>query len=156
MNRTWFLRALRQSLLLLILGGGFGWALNALSDAPLPFKRVPPPPASELWQVLTTEEARAMLESGEALFVDARDPEEYEAGHLPGAINLPAIAFGEYYAEYGDALPRDFPLAVYCQGGACDQSHEVLEHLEQLGFQHLLLYEAGWNEWSAQGLPSEP
>jgi CRP-like cAMP-binding protein len=48
-----------------------------------------------------------------ALLVDVRLPEEFAHGHLPGAINLPL----RQVRSHCDSLPRDRPLAVYCDGG---------------------------------------
>ncbi|MGI6455213.1 MAG: rhodanese-like domain-containing protein [bacterium] len=151
----WLKKIVFQTIVLLILGSGIGLALNALSSEPLPLIRPSAPPVEEEYTVLSTEDVNQMLNAGEAIFIDARDPNEYAVGHIPGALNLPANSFAETYAEIGDALPRDFPLVIYCQGGACDQSHEVLEQLEQLDFQMLFLYQEGWNAWSEAGLPVE-
>jgi NADPH-dependent 2,4-dienoyl-CoA reductase/sulfur reductase-like enzyme/rhodanese-related sulfurtransferase len=47
------------------------------------------------------------------LLVDVRTPQEYEAGHIPGAVNIPVDELRRRLAE----LPRDRDLAVYCQVG---------------------------------------
>lgn len=134
---------------LLVLGGiVFGFCVNALSSDPLSLT-YQPRVKKEAWPVVTSAQVQQYLQDGTALFIDARDPEEYEKGHIPNALNLPAEQFGEYFMQIGDSLPReDLPLIVYCQGDPCDQSHEVLEHLKDLEFKNLLLYTGGWNEWS--------
>jgi rhodanese-related sulfurtransferase len=53
-----------------------------------------------LGELLTTEELRDLQRSGRApLVIDVRGPEEYEAGHLPGAINVPADKLADRLGE---------------------------------------------------------
>jgi len=54
-----------------------------------------------------------VVESGEALVVDVRDPDEYAAGHVPGAVNVPLPSLRERWRE----LPRDRPIACCCSVG---------------------------------------
>jgi rhodanese-related sulfurtransferase len=53
------------------------------------------------------------LGAGEALVVDVREPEEFAAGHIAGAVNPP---LSQLRGRHGE-LPRDRALAVYCQVG---------------------------------------
>jgi len=46
-------------------------------------------------------------------------------------------------------------LIVYCQGGPCEESHQLLELLSQRGFQDLYLYPGGWLDWKERRLPVE-
>jgi phage shock protein E len=46
--------------------------------------------------------------------VDVRSPEEFEGGHVPGALNIPYDQIGRRVAEVG---PRDRPVLVYCRSG---------------------------------------
>jgi rhodanese-related sulfurtransferase len=48
-----------------------------------------------------------------AVLVDVREPAEFDAGHIPGARNLPLSSLRERYRE----LPREQPLTVYCGVG---------------------------------------
>lgn len=62
--------------------------------------------------------ARAMIAAG-ATVIDVRTPEEYEAGHLPGAINLPVDTLSARLADL-DALVganQGAPIVVYCGSG---------------------------------------
>lgn len=147
-----------QSILLLIASAIVGFVANALNSEPLPFVRevIPPEVYEEMWDTLSAEEVKQHFEEGTAIIIDARDPNEYEAGHIPGSLNLPDNQFMEAFQEFGDSLPREIPLIVYCQGGQCDQSHSVLEQLKEFGFEFLLLYKEGWNEWKEKGYPTEP
>jgi rhodanese-related sulfurtransferase len=62
------------------------------------------------------------------LLVDVRTPQEYAAGHIPGAVN---IALDELRSRLGD-LPRDRELAAYCQVG--QRGYLATRILRQAGF----------------------
>jgi rhodanese-related sulfurtransferase len=90
-----------------------------------------------------------------ALFIDARDPAEYEAGHIPGALRLTnAEAQGE--PDRLKSLPvQGRPIIAYCEGGACEASIELARTLIDAGYQKVLVYSGGYPEWSAAGYPVE-
>ena len=142
-----------QMILLLSIGALLGLTINAVSNDPLPLKR-PPKPVGE-WPILNAEEVFERIEEGLGLVIDAREEKEFKLGHLPGALNLPAITFGETFEEIGGSLPLDLPLIVYCQGGACDESDTVLRHLKTLEFENLSQYIGGWLDWKEKEYPTE-
>jgi rhodanese-related sulfurtransferase len=84
--------------------------------------------------------------------VDAREPGEYSAGRIAGAINIPP---GEFFGKVPDAvnqrLVRDLPVVVYCSGGNCDASKLVAMRLKDLGFAQTFVYDDGYNGWVAAG-----
>lgn len=69
------------------------------------------------------------LGSDGQLLVDVREPEEFAAGHIPGAVNMPLSGLRERFAE----LPRDRPLALYCQVG--QRGYYAARFLLQHGYQ---------------------
>lgn len=84
-----------------------------------------------------------------AHFLDAREPELYREGHIPGARNIPF----EQVAKYGDSLktiPKTDLLLLYCDGGDCHQSHDLAEYLLANGWQRVAVYTGGWEEWSKE------
>jgi rhodanese-related sulfurtransferase len=76
---------------------------------------------------VSPDEARRLVQSG-ALLVDVRSREEYGAGHVPGAINLPVQELPRRMAE----LPRDKPLVLYCRSG--HRSGRATDMLRQAGY----------------------
>ena len=80
---------------------------------------------------ITMEEAadRIGIECG-FILLDVRTPEEYEAGHIPGAINIPNEIIGT------DEIPRlpqkDQRIYVYCRSG--NRSKQASEKLVALGY----------------------
>jgi rhodanese-related sulfurtransferase len=82
-------------------------------------------------------------------FIDAREPELYAEGHIPGAQNIPF----ERIATYGDSLktlPKSDLFVLYCDGGDCHQSHDLAEYMLANGWQRITVYTGGWAEWSKE------
>jgi rhodanese-related sulfurtransferase len=82
-------------------------------------------------------------------FVDAREPELYAEGHIPGSCNIPF----ERVAKYADSLktlPKSDLLLLYCEGRECHQSHDLAEYLLANGWQRVAVYGGGWAEWSKE------
>ena len=106
---------------------------------------------------------RSLRDAAAAVVVDARLPRDYEAGHIPGALNVPYV---DFEGRLGEFLPRiqeaAFPgpdtrrvLVVYCDGGDCESSKGLMEKLRAAGAGTLLLYSGGWEEWFRSGEPAE-
>jgi rhodanese-related sulfurtransferase len=86
-----------------------------------------------------------------ALILDVRTAEEYHAGHVPGAVNIP-------HEEVAAALPhlepfRDREVVVYCRSGR--RAALALEVLRKAGFADLEHMEGDMQGWDAAGLPVE-
>lgn len=76
-------------------------------------------------EVSVTELAAALAEG--ACVVDVREPYEYVAGHVPGAVSVPMGTIPERH----DELPRDRTVYLICEVGA--RSMQVAHYLEQVG-----------------------
>jgi len=94
------------------------------------------------------EELLGRLRRQEVVLVDVRPPEEYRAGHIPGAISLP---LSELTDRLND-LPRDAEVVAYCRGPYCVLAPLALEVLRTNGFRARRL-EYGFPEWRLAGLP---
>ena len=97
--------------------------------------------------------AREVLERlrrGLVTVLDVRPAEEYAAGHLPGAINVPL----EKLVAYLSKLPKRREVVAYCRGPYCLMSFDAVEKLRRRGFKARRL-ENGYPEWRAAGLPVE-
>jgi rhodanese-related sulfurtransferase/DNA-binding HxlR family transcriptional regulator len=80
--------------------------------------------------------------------LDVRPAEEYAAGHIPGAINVPI----EKLERFVSRLPKRKEVVAYCRGPYCLMSFEAVEKLRKRGFRARRL-ENGLPEWRAAGLP---
>jgi len=82
--------------------------------------------------------------------MDVRPPEEFAAGHIRGAINVPLAELEKRLTE----LPRSPEIIAYCRGPYCLLSVEAVERLRRNGFTARRL-EQGYPEWKSSGLPVE-
>ena len=83
--------------------------------------------------------------SAEAMVVDVREPEEYEQGHVPGAIHLPQAEL----ASRLDEFPHDRPLALICRSGV--RSLRAAQFLRQAGFEQVMSVQGGNEAWRVAG-----
>lgn len=88
------------------------------------------------------------LKQGLATVLDVRPQDEFEAGSLPSAINIPLRDLEQRLGE----LPKDQEIVAYCRGPYCVLSFEAVALLRARGFEARRL-EDGFPEWQAAGLP---
>lgn len=96
---------------------------------------------------------RALIErvrDGTVALLDVRPPEEYRAGHIPGAISIPLDELERRLAE----LPRDREVVAYCRGPYCVLAAEAVALLRRSGFTAQRLGE-GVADWRARGFAIE-
>ena len=129
----------------------------ATRDAPTSAPVTAPPEVSDADHPVAVElaGARRLLDADAALFLDARDSAEYEAGHIPGAMRLTRDDVLADPAR-ARALPvRGRPIITYCEGGECEASLDLANALVEVGYRKVLVYAGGFPEWSAAGQPVE-
>ena len=80
--------------------------------------------------------------------LDVRPVEEYNAGHIPGALSIPLKELKQHLAE----LPRDQDIVAYCRGPYCVLSVQAVEMLRAQGFNAVRL-EEGIQDLRAMGFP---
>lgn len=93
------------------------------------------------------EELAAALERGDAV-IDVRTPEEFAAGHVPGALFLPLFSIPLRMSE----LNRNEPVYIVCESGG--RSMQAGQYLHEHGYQVINLM-GGMAGWRAQGRPVE-
>jgi rhodanese-related sulfurtransferase/biotin operon repressor len=82
--------------------------------------------------------------------LDVRPPEEFAAGHVPGAINIPLHELEKRLRD----LPRRKEVVAYCRGPFCLMSFEAVQLLRRNGLKARRLQD-GMPEWRSAGLPVE-
>lgn len=82
--------------------------------------------------------------------LDVRPREEFEAGHVAGAVNIPIEQLGKRLGE----LPKKREIVAYCRGPYCLMSYEAVELLRKKGHKARRLQD-GLPEWRLAGLPVE-
>jgi rhodanese-related sulfurtransferase len=101
------------------------------------------------------EKAMEIFADGEALFVDARDPDLFQLGHIPGAVNLPVRNFEQVFPKIEEQLLAAPRVITYCGGDGCDTSIELTERLLLAGLYRVEVFTGGMEEWQAAGNPIE-
>lgn len=101
-------------------------------------------PEKEGYRRISQEEAASVMETEEDfLILDVRTPEEFAAGHIPGAINIPNETIGT--EEIPDLSRKDQKILVYCRSG--NRSRQACGKLAKLGYTNLLEF-GGINTWT--------
>ena len=106
---------------------------------------------------ITPEEVVEVQKLGGYTILDVREPEEYSAGHLEGAINIPrgfleVKADLEHYKRDERLADRDQKIICYCGGG--HRSALAAKTLSEMGFNHVLSMKEGWTGWTTRELPT--
>jgi rhodanese-related sulfurtransferase len=101
------------------------------------------------------EEAKDKFLTGSAVFLDAREPELYQKGHIQGARNLPLGEFDQLAEKLFMEFPEDTLFVTYCDGEDCFLSGELAVKLKGIGFENVRLLHDGWNVWRKHQLPTQ-
>jgi rhodanese-related sulfurtransferase/DNA-binding HxlR family transcriptional regulator len=99
-------------------------------------------------EAIGRDELIARLSRGDAVLVDVRPREEYEAGHIDEARSIPLGELEQRLAE----LPADREVIAYCRGPFCAYAHQAVRLLQADGREARRLNE-GWPEWRLAGRP---
>lgn len=99
---------------------------------------------------VTREELMERMAADEVTLLDVRLPEEFEAGHIPGARSVPFAEIEERWPE----LPADRDVVAYCRGAYCVMASDAVALLDSAGVGARRLQD-GMLEWRLAGLPVE-
>ena len=116
------------------------------------------PNGSEDWkpeEINSVARAKEIFDNGNVLFVDARSQDNYEDGHIPGAVSLPVGQFDEQIESFLYQNSPDRRIVTYCSGRTCEDSHNLARLLTDVGFTHVSIFIDGFPGWEAQGFPIE-
>ena len=96
-------------------------------------------------------DAREVVTSDSCAVLDVRERDEWEEGHLPGAVHIPR---GNLESRIEAAVPdRERPVLVYCASG--NRSAFAAKTLEDLGYEHVSSLAGGFTDWKRNGFPFE-
>lgn len=102
-------------------------------------------------KVVNLQEAYALWQEGQTLFVDARPWEEYAELHIKGALNVPLENLERLRDTGILGLPRDRRILVYCSDKRCDLALKLAKHLQSLGFTRVVAFLGGFSAWDEAG-----
>lgn len=97
---------------------------------------------------VTRKELRRLVREGAVTLLDARPREEYEAGHIPGALSVPVEELERRLSE----VPKDREVIAYCRGPYCVYALEAVTVLRKRGYRARRA-EDGFPEWRSSGYP---
>ena len=96
--------------------------------------------AKEGIRTISSAEAYAMFGKGGAVFLDVREPDEFKAGHIPGAVNIPR---GLLESRIEEQIPdKNTAIVVYCRSGV--RSALASATLVKMGYKGVLNMDGGW------------
>ncbi len=106
-----------------------------------------------MWEQITIEEAMKVMEREESyIILDVRRPDEFAAGHIPGAVNLPNETIGTAKSaedvEIQGVLPdQEQMILVYCRSG--NRSKQAAQKLADLGYVKIIEF-GGIQDWTGE------
>lgn len=121
---------------------------------------VPPDPQPGDPPFIALDVAEMEFYQGDALFVDAREPDEFECGTIESSINVPFDLlpdgdlqpyFDSIFTGYGGTKM----IITYCSGEECDLSLHLARNLKAHGYGNAAIFFGGWREWESNSLPVE-
>jgi rhodanese-related sulfurtransferase len=90
------------------------------------------------------------IDAGDLSLIDARYKEDYDKGHIAGAINIPVdLSAGEMLKRVA-SVDKNARVVIYCQSSSCPFSSIVARTLHGDGYTNLFVYKGGWNDWVGQ------
>jgi rhodanese-related sulfurtransferase len=100
---------------------------------------------AQIREVAPSEADQRRADDPDTVFLDVREPDEFEQGAIPGAIHIPMHLLPLRAAE----LPRDTDLVLYCRSGA--RSYHACQFLGQQGFSNVINLRGGIIAWARHG-----
>ncbi len=161
----------KQALIIVVLATVLGLTVNLFSPAKIPYVGayrsisdsgdpvVPPAAMPGDPPFIGVDVAQLEYNAGNVLFVDAREPEEFECGTIAGAINVPFDYLPDDNLEqFFDStlnVPKDYPIITFCSGEECDLSLQLARNLQAFGYTNISIFFGGWRQWKKLNLPIE-
>lgn len=107
------------------------------------------PDLSSLPVEITVAQAAALLDNPDVVFIDVREQDEYDAGHIPGVTLIP---LGSVPARMNE-IPKDKTVVAVCRSG--NRSGQATQFLRDQGFDNVHNMAGGMNQWSQAGYEVE-
>src|SRR5262245_6344353 len=100
---------------------------------------------------IDAERARDLIEIGEPVIVDVREQDEWDEGHIPGALHIPR---GHLESRIERAAPdTSQQVLLYCSAG--NRSAFAAKTLEEMGYEDAVSLSGGFTDWKRNGFPVE-
>ncbi|HWR83467.1 MAG TPA: rhodanese-like domain-containing protein [Candidatus Deferrimicrobium sp.] len=163
---------IKQAAILVLLAAILGLGVNLVSPNKIAYVGsyrtlsggndpiVPPAAAPGDPPFIGLDVAQLEFNAGGAVFIDARETEEFDCGTIPGAVNipfehLPDLPLAPYFDSALSGAGKDQHLITFCSGDECDLSLHLSRNLQACGYNRLSIFFGGAREWENAGLPVE-
>jgi rhodanese-related sulfurtransferase len=101
---------------------------------------------------IKTEELQKKLKNNEVILIEVLEKEEYNKGHIKGAVNIPLKRISTDAREKYDKYDE---IVVYCSDKNCEASPTAANKLKDSGFTNVYDYDGGKKAWKKAGLPMD-
>jgi rhodanese-related sulfurtransferase len=137
----------------LILGAAclFGLTFNGFRTNSLPLIHTEIKISSD--GLLSVRQAYLLYRQGNVVFIDTRYEDEFGAGHIPGAINVPSRLPVDEFMTYLETIGKNEIVVVYCGNIECNSARRFAGFMKQLGFTRVHVFNAGFEGWVEKTLP---
>jgi rhodanese-related sulfurtransferase len=150
---------MRKRMLVWMLSFAFVLSLVSVTIAQQTQPAGPPPVVKEMVakakaaiKVVSAEDVKGAIDSKEkAVFLDVRDPNEYAAGHLPGAINVSRGTLE--WGIWNKISDQNAKIYVYCK--TAGRSTLATKTLNDMGYKNAVLMDAQFEDWIKKDYPVE-
>jgi len=153
-----FLQSIWQCTAMFTLAVFLGFSINQFRDSRLPLfedwsmkARLMSPSGERL--DISIVEAKNLFFHNAAIMIDARPTDDYEKGHIRGALSLPWHEVDQKFMEITKDISVNTPIITYCDGETCELSHHLANFLLDLGFTKVRILVNGWTKWRNADLP---
>ena len=138
---------------LLILTIFSGVAYNALNHGGIPlfYRKVELSPD----QQIEADQVAQLIRGKRATVIDSRTPEEYAAGRLPDAINIPGYAPVDVIMNALENIPKDRMVITYCSGPSCPFAQRLAGFMRFQAYQKVYIFSGGVEAWLTGGYKLE-
>lgn len=98
---------------------------------------------SEIGHITTEQLEQRMNQSNpdQTIFIDVREADEFQSGHIEGMRNMPLSTLNETYSQ----LPKDKEIVIICRSG--NRSMQAAELLQDKGYSKVINVDGGMNDW---------
>lgn len=138
-----------------LLGASLSISSSAIAQGLPPAVKQKVESAQKHVKTIGMEEYRKIVDNpGGALIIDVREPQEYAAGHVPGAINIPrGVIDSKIWNHVGSSEKADLErqIVLQCQSGR--RATLAAQTLEELGFTQTSAVIMNLDEWKTSGNP---
>jgi rhodanese-related sulfurtransferase len=163
-----FVKDLAGGIVIILAAGVIGIVVNTVRGDSVPLIQNVPPVATagqnggdaavgfeNPGETIDAAYVMGLVEAGDAFIIDARPVSDYEAGHIPGAINIPYDQMADHVEEVTSLMAFDARIVCYCNGPDCDFSDQVASELRFLGYSNVGIFVGGWEHWKQAGYQVE-